>query len=207
MIWQDQPLITPPRAAFLARILEEVPLACGNSALADHPRLTEAAHGVAAYLESQDSPPTAIERRTVFALLSTALDAAGERFLARRLRMFDAALVYPTNWVVTGDGRVWVMNLRHIVTVREKCIELALFDRIGIALRTFADVWDVTSGKGVLALRNYVWAAECVFGKDRGSRYARDFAKEIPPFCAEYLDRLRTVRQWRVSPQVMCLHS
>ena len=207
MIWQDDNMVDPQREAIASRILVEVPNACGNPALAAHPRVTEAALGVAAYLDEQTGTAADLDGRLFFDLMSRALNATGDRSLAWRVQAFSRALVYPSRWAATGDQRVWVLDLKRLLEPQEHSLELAFFERLRGTLDAVADIWDAADGNGILGLRNLTAAAGQVLGTGASRRPRRAFADEIPRYCVRRLESLRTTRQWRGTPLVICLHS
>ena len=209
MIWQDT---TPPETArnqMAGKLLEDVPALCGNPALAADPSLTEAAQGVAHYLDRIEVMPETMDLHRSRDLLAQALDAAGEAGLARRIRLFGNRIIVPASWIACGEETVWVLDTRPLVSSRDAGMEIILFDRIRVVLETFSDVWDAASGRGVLALKGLAATTAALFpGLSMAGRRDRlSLRHEIRDLCVRHFDGARTVRHWGTVPVVLTLHS
>jgi hypothetical protein len=167
--------------------------------------LTEAAFGVAAYLDQQQAVPQALTPHHSCALVSHALSAAGDDVLARRLRIFGSSLVYPASWVVTGDQTVWILDVGRLLAPHDPRMEMALFDRFQSALNAFADVWDGTQGRGVLGLKGLSAAARFVLGHAAPNARIKRLAMELHRLGGRHLEMVRHQRRWEYTPTVMSL--
>lgn len=206
MIWQDTPGTDASLRDRLAdRLLREIPAHCGNPALVESTTLTEAAAGVAAYLDQQQTFPHEVTPQAACTLVSRALDAAGEAGLADRIRIFGSALVYPDVWVVTGEETVWVLDAGQLLAPPDPRVEIVLFDRLRSKLTTFADVWDHPRGKGVLGLKGLFRAAAAVLGARAPESRVRRLAGELHRMGSLQLDVLRVQRRWQHTPFVLSL--
>jgi hypothetical protein len=205
MIWQDFKNSGSTREKIADRLLTDVPSLCGNPALASHPTLTEAAQGVALYLDQIEVIPEELDPRQSRELLANALDAAGEGALARRIRLFGNRIIYPATWIACGRETVWVLDTRQLLTSRDTGMELIFFDRIRIILSTFADVWDATAGRGFLGLKGMEVTASIILGPGTSGRSLRTLTQELNALAAQHLDHFRTRRGWDAVPAILTL--
>lgn len=206
MIWQsDLQDDGVSQQSLTNTLLEQIPALCGNPSLVKSNVLTEAAVGVAAYLDQQEKTPRDLTPRRSCALVSQALEATGEATLARRLRIFGSSAVYPASWVVTGHQTVWVLDVARLLTHQDPPMEIALFGRLLSALTTFADVWDGTSGQGVLGIKGLSASARFVLGREACVPRIQDLTAELHQLGVRHLELLRHRRQWMHTPAVMSL--
>jgi hypothetical protein len=205
MIWQDTHDPAPRRTLLVDRLLRQIPSWCGNPALIESAALTEAAAGVAAYLDQKRTDLLDVTPQASCALVSQALAAAGNLDPARRLRIFGASLVYPDSWVVTGEETVWVLDAAQLLMPTDPRIEIALFERLKSVLTTFADVWDGTRGRGVLGLKNLPAAARTVLGHGVPESRVDNLAGELRSRGGRHLDGLRVERRWDHTPALLSL--
>ncbi len=205
MIWQDFQTSGSSREKIADRLLTDVPSLCGNPALASHPTLAEAAHGVALYLDQIEVIPEELDPRQSRELLANALDAAGEGALARRIRLFGNRIIYPATWIACGRETVWVLDTRQLITSRDSGMEMIFFDRIRIVLSTFADVWDATSGRGFLGLKGMEVTAAIILGPGSTGRAVRTLTMELNGLAAQHLDHFRDQRGWEAVPAILTL--
>ena len=205
MIWQDSNLSGTTREKIANCLLADVPTLCGNPALAMHPPLAEAAHGVALYLDQIEVIPEDLDPRQSRELLAHALDAAGEGVLARRIRLFGNRIIYPASWIACGRETVWVLDTRQLITSRDAGMELIFFERIRIVLATFADIWDATSGRGFLGLKGMQVTAAIILGTGSSQRALHKLTLELRSLASRHLDHFRTQRGWDVSPAIITL--
>ncbi|MEI8138875.1 MAG: hypothetical protein WCI03_03305 [bacterium] len=205
MIWQDTNTSGTSREKIADRLLTDVPTLCGNTALASHPTLAEAAQGVALYLDQIEVIPEELDPRQSRELLAHALDAAGEGALARRIRLFGNRVIYPATWIACGRETVWVLDTRQLMTSRDAGMEMIFFDRIRIVLATFADVWDATSGRGFLGLKGMELSASIILGPGTSGRALRALTLELRSLAARHLEHFCTQRGWDVAPAILTL--
>ena len=205
MIWQDTNTSGTSREKIADRLLTDVPTLCGNTALASHPTLAEAAQGVALYLDQIEVIPEELDPRQSRELLAHALDAAGEGALARRIRLFGNRVIYPATWIACGRETVWVLDTRQLMTSRDAGMEMIFFDRIRIVLATFADVWDATSGRGFLGLKGMELSASNILGPGTSGRALRALTLELRSLAARHLEHFCTQRGWDVAPAILTL--
>lgn len=207
MIWQDTPLAGTSREKIADQILDDVPALCGNPALASHPPLAAAAHGVALYLDQIEVIPEAMDPRQSREMLAQALEMAGEGTLARRIRLFGNRIITPATWIACGRETVWVLDTRPLTAATDTGMEIILFERIRIVLSTFSDVWDTTSGQGFLGLKGLDATAAALLGPAATPRAIRHLTTEIRSLCARHLANFQAQRQWRQAPAILTLLS
>lgn len=205
MIWQDTALAGTPRERLADQILDDVPALCGNPALAGHPVLAHAAHGVALYLDQIEVIPEEMNPGQSREMLAQALDMAGERALARRIRLFGNRIITPATWVACGRETVWVLDTRPLAAPADSGMEMILFERIRIVLTTFADVWDATAGRGFLGLKGLETTAATVLGPSASARTLRPLTTELRARCARHLALLQAQRGWQAAPAILTL--
>jgi hypothetical protein len=205
MIWQDDTTLGTARARIAGHLMEDVPALCGNSALASHGPLAEAAQGVALYLDQIEVIPEELDLRQSRDLLAQALAASGEAALARRIRLFGNRIIYPATWIACGRETVWVLDTRQLMDPMDFGMELILFERIRIVLATFSDVWDVTSGQGFLGLKGLETTAALLLGQAAAGRTTRNLTHEIRGLCARQLDHFQKQRAWQATPAILTL--
>lgn len=205
MIWQDDTTSGTTRDRIAGQLMDDVPVLCGNPALAAHGSLAEAAQGVALYLDQIEVIPEELDLRQSRELLAHALDAAGEGALARRIQLFGNRIIYPATWIACGRETVWVLDTRQLMNPADTGMEMILFERIRIVLATFADVWDATSGRGFLGLKGLETTATILLGESASGRTTRTLAREIHARCTRHLDHFRKQNAWQASPAILTL--
>lgn len=188
-------------------LLEKAPALCGNAALASSPIVCEAAQGVAAVLEEREQYPHELTPHTACNLLSRALQAAGEPSLARRLSLAGTASVYAASWITTGDETVWTLDVKRLTDADAPCTELLVFERLREMFHAYADVWDHTSGRGVLGLKRLADVAAAILGPHAAPSEIRRLSAELRDYCGQYLDLQRQRRGWQATPVIMSVES
>ncbi len=205
MFWQDNNSADSARERIAGRILDDIPVLCGNPELASHASLAEAAHGVALYLDQIEVIPEEMDHLQSRDMLAQALDAAGEGTLARRIRLFGNRIIYPATWIACGRETVWVLDVRQLIAPQDTGMELILFERIRIVLTTFSDVWDAASGKGFLGLKGLDATSAILLGDAATPRATRALSTEIRTLCARHLDHFKTQHEWKTRPAILTL--
>lgn len=210
MIWNTPtPLSSRRENALAAHILETVPRACAQGALASQFRVAEAAQGVAAYLAMPENAEVGAlpDTARLCELLAAALEASGDRALACRIRAFGSAVVYAGQWHAAPGVTVWVLNVGRLIDPGESGMELLLFERLRQLIDSMADVWDAAAGHGILGLRDLRSAARRLVPPNARASRIETAADTLRGFCGDRLEVLRHQRRWAVAPVVMCLHS
>ncbi len=198
-----------PEAAWRDRLadclLEQAPALCGNPALASAPALCEAAQGVAAVLQEQETFPQELTPHASCTLLSRALEAAGEAPLARRLHLAGSSSVYAASWITAGQDTVWTLDVRNLTSGQAPCTELLAFDRLREMLNAYADVWDGAGGRGVLGLKRLSETAGAILGPRATPAEKAALAGEMRAYCGQCLDLQRQRRGWHSSPVILSI--
>lgn len=185
------------------RLLEQAPALCGNPGLAASPTLCEAAQGVAAVLRERETFPQELDPHTACTLMSRALNAAGETSLARRLHLAGTSSVYAASWITAGQDTVWTLDVKRLTAGDSPCMELILFELLRGMLNDYADVWDATSGRGVVGLKGLNDVAVSILGARTTPLAIRLLTGEMRDYCARQLDRQRQQRGWNSTPVIM----
>jgi hypothetical protein len=206
MIWQDEHSSTS-RQTLAGQLLSDIPVLCGNPALAEHAPLAEAAQGVALYLDQIEIIPENMDLRQSRELLAHALDAAGEAALARRIRLFGNRIIYPAKWIACGNETVWVLDLQQLISPKDTGMEIILFQRIRVVLATFSDVWDTSAGRGFLGLKGLAATATILLGQMGPNRTIKELTLEMRGFCKHYLQESEKQRGWQNVPAILTLLS
>jgi len=147
----------------------------------------------------------AVDSRTIDFLAAQALESLGDAASARRLLLYGTGMVRPSEWVVTGDQAIWVLDLKQMTLYGHAPLELLFFRSMLLILDAVADIWDECSGDGVLGLRHVCTAAAGLLGVSERADAVSDLAAEIVDACTSKLDQLREARGWLTSPSVMNL--
>jgi hypothetical protein len=182
----------------VTHVRESVLETCGGL-LADGETAEEVARAVQAFLDQHGV--SLVESRHLVVLASRALSAIGSPAAGRRLLVLGAGMVRPSVWEVTGRDSVWALDLRQATLRAEVPLEIALFASLGAVLESFCDVWDPTSGEGVLGLRHLCATAAVLAGKP--GKKSRAAAREIVAACEARLRRIGETRRWKRVPEVM----
>ncbi len=202
MIWN--PHTQTDRRSVLARQISLMLEACGGAEglLADG-NIEEFAISLDHALEERGMTDV-VHTADIILFLVQALSSVGERRAARRLLVFGTGLAAPAAWDVTGDGPMWILDLRQM-TVRDDCpIELLFFMCLSAILDAMAEVWDECDGNGLLGLRHVSLAASVLLGGGK-PKQVRRMACEIKQRCRVMLERIAEERGWRTSPRVLDL--
>ncbi len=189
------------------RLLDQAPALCGNPGLAASPTLCEAAQGVAAVLRERETFPHELDAHTSCTLMSRALEAAGETSLARRLHLAGTSSVYAASWITAGQDTVWTLDVKKLISSDAPCMELILFDHLRSMLDDYADVWDASSGRGVVGLKGLNEVAASILCSHTTPLATRLLADEMRDYCARHLDRKRQQRGWNSTPIIMSVEA
>ena len=150
-----------------------------------------------------DHPDDAIHPR---ALTARALSGLGYAGLARRMLLHDSDVFRNTEWTVTGDDSVCMLDLSKLLgETAVEILELTLFATISALLQSIAEGWDETSGRGYLGLRHVRLAAARVMGGSRPGGNVLPLCAEIRDRCGEKLAQLARQRDWESVPRILLL--
>lgn len=176
---------------------------CGEIELPGGGTIDELAAAVASYIQ-ESSTSDAVSSAYLVMLSSRALTSIGEHRAAQRVLVHGTGLVRPAQWEVTGEDSMWVLDLKQITMLAEASLELVLFQSLNLIVETLADVWNDTSGRGVLGLRHVSSAAARLLGS-AGDRRLEEMAREIRGVCEDRLRRIADERGWVETPAIMDL--
>ncbi|OVE74443.1 hypothetical protein BVX94_00285 [bacterium B17] len=164
----------------------------------------EIARAVEAYLD-QDLNCTFAESGYLMMLASRALSSVGDTSTARRLLIFGTGLVKPSEWVVSGDSTMWVLDLRQLTVKDDMSLELVFFNSLNAILDSISEIWDETMGEGILGLRHICSAVVSLLGERDAAKSGDLLVKEILNMCEKKLENIASERDWGHWPRVMNL--
>lgn len=204
MIWNLN--ITPESAksAVVAHITAEINEVCGDDLTLDPSKIEELAKAVESYVQGEHDGVSADSRYLVM-LASKALTSLGEGTAGRRLLVFGTGLVKPSEWEVTGEDAIWILDLKEMMINEAAPLELIFFSSLAMVIESIAEVWDGTRGQGVLGVKNVLVTALAILGNDSSSKRVASLGAEIKSVCEKKLDQLGRERTWDQVPRVMNL--
>lgn len=205
MIWIPQNTDQDREHALVTHLKHTIAANSLGEFLGDDTRVAEVASAVAAFLEAHGGADQVVDSGYLVMLASQALSAVGEVDDARRMLVFGSGLVRPSEWEVTGGDEVWTIDLHRITVADGAPLELVFFNALGMVVESIADVWDTTSGRGVLGLRHVCATATLLLGKRRRKDAFDSLVDEIRGVCSARLGRMREQRRWETAPIVMNL--
>jgi hypothetical protein len=205
MIWDPDNIPTEGGAsAVAAYITAEIEAVCGESHDAKSPCMQELVKAVEHYVQ-EHADGEAVDAQYLVLLASQALSSIGNARAARRLYLFGSGMVRPSEWEVSGDRALWVLDLKQLTVHDGASLELIFFNGLRIILESISDVWDETSGRGVLGLRHICPAVSALLGNTASRRESAALAAEIRSLCARKLEQSRSERHWQHTPEVINL--
>jgi hypothetical protein len=188
-------------AAHIERVIVEN---CGDMLELDDDQAVDLAEAVAAYMEQSHEAGLFVDSGYLVMLASRALASIGNERAAHRLLVFGSGLVRPSEWEVSGGRDIWTLDLRQMTVRAGSTLEIVFFNSLNLVLGAIADVWEPTSGAGVLGLRHVCATASHLLGG--GSRKKiEELAEEIKLNCRVKLRQIRDSRGWKQMPSVMNL--
>lgn len=190
--------------ALVEHLASEIAQSCEGDLAPDQGMVRELAKGVAAFLAEQGGADC-VEASYLVALASRAFSSLGEDRLARRLVLVGTGLAGPAEWEIVGADRMWVLDLRRMTVADAAGMELLFFRCLHVALDCVAEVWDSTSGEGVLGLRHVYRTALALLGSGCGKKELGRLRSEIVGRCVDKVERIGTERGWQHRPRVLNL--
>jgi len=204
MIWDPSRYPVDATDDLVARMSAEIWALCAAEGLADSVSLGDLAHAVASYVVKEEGAVPA-DRRDLAVLASRALDVLGRPHAARRLLVMGSGLARPAEWEITGDGAMWILDLRRIA-VRDDCaLEIVFFAGMSLVVETLAECWDDAGGQGVLGLRHVCSTAAQLLGKRGEHASVQRLVDDTIHLCGAKLEQARRERAWRDVPLVINL--
>jgi hypothetical protein len=210
MIWSEQAAIGDSREALCRHLATEIAAACGDF-VPEH--VHEVAQAVAAYCAQQNNE-FILSSEYVTMLVSRALRAVGEEQAGRTFvgdwhfpalettiqfqdvppalwSVFASRLIHPSRWLVNNGKVIWVFDLSRFRFDTDLCLDLAFHHAVRAILYAVAEIWDGTSGDGILGVHG---TAKC--GRS---------ASDVQTLCRDLLERISANRGWASVPRVLNL--
>lgn len=206
MRWLDPPPEAPLTPdGLLKRLVDEIAETTGIppavkrvdlDALADALRL--------AWTPGNDPRP---DRLQVIRLSARTFSALGSGAMARQLVLFGSGLVRPCVWEISGGRRMWVLDVQPLFPGEGAPLELTLFQALEAAIAGMAEVWDVSAGQGLLAIRNLGPLVDRLVRMpgSRGRKRRAALLREVLRASQSRLENLAPTRGWRQTPDVIHL--
>jgi|GEM_PF-1629164 len=204
MIWNPNSKFRAGMSPVVSHITAEIADVCGDGESMDPSNVEELAKAVESFLEHEQDG-VAADSRYIVMLASKALTSIGEGTAGRRLLVFGTGLVKPSEWEVTGDDEVWVLDLKEMVLNENSPLELIFFGSLSMVIESIAEIWDKGRGRGVIGLKNVFSTAVALLGSNCDVRNATVLVDEIRLVCEKKLEQLREERHWESVPRVMNL--
>jgi hypothetical protein len=204
MIWDPSNPIECRESGILSHIRAQLGEAFGREFGLGPQTLEELSRAVECFLDLEGGRP-AVESRYLVMLASRALSSLGEGEAARRLLLVGTGLLRPAEWEITGGKTMWVLDLRQMSVRCDASLELVFFGCLRIVLEAIADVWDASSGCGILGLLHICSAARGLLGGDFRERRSRELSREIMDTCRHNLQRIHSERGWSDTPEILDL--
>jgi len=218
-------------AAIHQHVISEITAACGEHPLPPE-QVNEVAHAVEAYW-SEFPSDVSLPSDYVKLMVARALAGAGEGDAARRLAMatakdeegrgaveaflefthlppevwllFASGLVRPSRWMMAGVDWVWVLDLSRLTIGQGDRTELAVLQALRAVMRTVAEVWDVSKGRGVLGLKELRATAMRLAVPADSARAVERWTGVVRTYCGDLLGALQSERGWETRPELVVL--
>jgi hypothetical protein len=204
MIWSPEWDSRQGESPMVSDLTAEIEALCGADMPLSEDQVLELARAVAAFIENECSGVYR-DPESLMMLASRALASLGARQVARRLIIKGTGLLRPSEWEVTGEEAMWVLDLRQITLQHGAPLELVFFHCLRLVLESMGEVWDATKGAGVLGLRHVTMSAASLLGGGRSGKDVDKLATEIKDVCRARLGLIRKARGWDGTPFVMDL--
>ena len=204
MIWNPNNRFTTEKSQLVSHITAEIEEVCGDDLEMDKSKIEELAKAVESFLENEHDGAIA-DSKYIVMLASRALSSIGEGAAGRRLLVFGTGLVKPSEWEVTGEDSLLVLDLKEMMVRENSPLELIFFSSLGMVLESIADVWDKTGGRGILGLKNVFATGLALLGSECDVHRVEKLGEEIKAACEQKLGRLCAERKWVHVPRVMNL--
>ena len=204
MIWDPSNTTEYRESGILSHIRAQLGEAFGREFGLGPQTLEELSRAVECFLDLEECRP-AVESRYLVMLASRALSSIGEGEAARRLLLVGTGLVRPAEWEITGGKTMWVLDLRQMSIRSDVGLELVFFGCLRIVLDAIADVWDPSSGCGILGMRHICSVAADLLGRESRGRRSGELTREIMDVCRRNLHRIHIERGWTDTPEILDL--
>lgn len=204
MIWNPDIRFAAEKSPIVSQITAEIAEVCGDDLAVDPAKIDELARAVESFLENEHGGESA-DSRYIVMLASRALSSIGEGDASRRLLVFGTGLVKPSEWEVTGDDSVQVLDLKEMMISENSPLELIFFASLGMVIEAIAGIWDKAEGRGVLGLKNVYATVIALLGPRCDAKKHAQLGVEIKNACERKLEQLQSERKWLMIPRVMNL--
>ena len=204
MIWDPARYPADANDALVSRMSAEIWALCAAEGLAESASLGDLAHAVASYVVKEVGT-VPVDRRDLAVLASRALDVLGRPQAARKLLVMGSGLARPAEWEITGDGAMWILDLRRMAVRNDCALEIVFFAGMSLVVETLAECWDDAKGRGVLGLRHVCGTAALLLGKRDDHESVRRLVNDTIHLCGAKLEQARHERAWQDVPLVINL--
>lgn len=177
---------------------------CDSELLVDENNIDEIARAVEMFIRDE-LDCSCVNSNDLIMLASKAMASVGDSLVARRFLLFGSGMIRPSEWEVTSEDSMWILDLKQITFCEDAALELIFFNAIYLLLDAISDIWDESSGKGVLALRHVCSAASTLLGDTARTKERSILMREIVEVCEKKLHQIGAKRGWMEMPHVMNL--
>ena len=146
-----------------------------------------------------------VDSQYLIMLASHALASLGEDKAARKLLTFGTGMARPAEWEISGEGTMWVLDLKQLTVWDGAPLELVFFRCLHRIIDAMAGAWDNSGGVGVLGLRHVCAAAAGLLGEGANKKRISALVEEVSGLCSERLVAAGRERGWSDVPQVVNL--
>ena len=205
MIFNALTTETDTNSAVLGDILSKISAVSDEVESLTHEETVELARAVELFVTEMSSD-SSVDSEELTRLASRALSGVGEDVIARRLLLFGTGMIRPSEWIISGNNMVWVLDLKQLVVPVDTPLELFMFPCLNAVIDAIADLWDESDGEGALGLKHVCDTAEAFLGNNcKNAAKRRLLANEIGRFCAGCLSRSGKTRGWSHTPEIVDL--
>ena len=204
MIFDPENIPCPADSEIVTHVTGEFKKVCAEAVVDNPEALYEVAKAVEHFLDTE-AKCSFVESDKIVMLASQALSSVGEEKAARRMILYGSGLVRPSEWIVTGEDSMWVLDLKQITVREDAMLELFFYKSLYVVLDSISDIWDQTSGNGTLGLRHVCAAAKNLSGDESKSVRLSAVENEIIDVCRCRLEQMSADRNWTEVPGVVNL--
>jgi hypothetical protein len=204
MIYYQDDTYQPTDSKIVAHIKGEFMDVCDTELLVDPGNIDEIARAVEMFV-SDELDCMCVNSDELIMLASKAMASVGDKHAARRFLLFGSGMMRPSEWEVTTEDSMWILDLKQITLGDNTALELTFFNALSLLLDAIADVWDETDGEGVLALRHVCSSASALMGNSSRTKERAFLINEIMAVCELKMGQLAVKREWSYAPRIMNL--
>ena len=204
MIYYEDDVYKSSDSRIVAHLKGEFLDLCDDEVLVDESNIDDIARAVEMFI-TNEMECSCVNSNDLIMLASRAMASVGDATTARRFLLFGSGMIRPSEWEVTSNDSMWVLDLKQITLSDDSALELTFFNALNVLLDAISDVWDDSDGAGVLGLRHVCSAASAFLGDTPRSKARSIFINEIMDVCEMKLAQIAGKRGWPESPRVMNL--